>query len=197
MKVNDHRYRMAQKAELDFWRNTEIDPRRPWWYYDRKFLPHLTRCGLAVEVGCGPVPYLLNHNVLFREGYAVDPLILKYAQMVKYHPHRAAACEKALHLITSTRSIVDDFADTTFCLNTLDHVQAPGEFIQELVRITNKRLFLYTDVDKPVDQAHPHNISTDWLETVLREHFFIELIEVGCSWKFKNDIFWFVGRRKE
>ena len=126
MKVTDARYQRAQQVELEWWTNNTWSPHVSWNRYDQVFLPYYGEqfYGLAIDVGSGPVPVLCNHNVFFRTGIAVDPLIFEYEKILKYQLYFT----KMFNRKKSLSSLDSDSADTMFCLNTLDHCADPSLF---------------------------------------------------------------------
>jgi SAM-dependent methyltransferase len=196
-KISNKRFATIQKMELEWWTNTPHDPRRPWWYYDRAFLPFIDGpLGTVADIGCGPVPYFLNHNIIFSTAYAVDPLIFEYWQMDKYSlwPYTKAKSFP----VTDSRQICDESVDTAFMLNTLDHVQDPMFMLNEAYRILvfKGRLFLFVDMDKKPDLMHPHRIDASWLEDELEKRFEHVMSVVRESWKFDNLVMYYIGRKR-
>ena len=86
-----------------------------------------------------------------------------------------------------------------FALNVLDHVQYPRVLLAELIRASRPGgyLFLFVDIDKPPDQMHPHTIKSEWLRNILDRYWQMKLWQIEPSWKFKNDVLYAVGVRKE
>ena len=193
--MND--YRDVQARELGYWVHTPWPPERPWWHYDRKFLPYLSPATIAIDVGCGPVPYLLNHNVRYDAGYAVDPLIFKYLALDRYKMQWCLYGQKIKPM--------DDLgdirikADMVFLLNVIDHVRDPSLFIDQVAYKTAKegRVFVYVDIEKEPDDLHPHKISREWLSQKLFHYFDTIYQHIEKSWKFSNPVFWYVGTRRE
>jgi len=193
VKVDNARYSRAQGNELEWWKNNAYTPFRQWHEYDKVFLPYYPDIpvGQAVDVGSGPVPMLCNHNVFYRHGIAIDPLIHEYAEILKYDLYLTRA-------FTRLDSIVDiktESVDMAFCLNTLDHVQDPQLMVIELGRILRRygKLFFFVDIDKRPDSAHPHAITRDWLAQELLAEFYPILWLEKKSWKFDNQALYFVG----
>ena len=192
--VSDKQFKTVQAHELGYWKSTPYDPTNPWYYYDRAFIPYLHPVDLALEFGCGPVPYLLNHNVRFKKGVAIDPLIVEYCKLRRYGHYWKTS--KIIDVASSARHLPDGYGDVTFALNVLDHVQDPEKFLDLLAAKTKGLLFLFTDVDKPPDKMHPHTIDSTWLWGELGARFREELWLVEKSWKFSNNVVYYIGRKR-
>jgi SAM-dependent methyltransferase len=194
-KISNKRFASIQKMELEWWTNSPHDPRRPWYYYDRVFLPHLDgNLGVVADIGCGPVPYFCNHNVLYEKAYAVDPLISEYMGLGKFNPFY---CRSSFSGFYDVSELCDESVDVAFLLNTLDHAQDPESLLDEIARILVRkgRLFLFVDVDKKPDVMHPHTIDFGWLRHELDGRFERELREIFPSWKFDNRVIYYIGRK--
>ena len=196
MQVSDVRYARAQEVELEWWQNNHYDPYVEWRFYDKVFLSHYPDriATLAVDVGSGPVPFLNNHNVSYNAGIAVDPLIFEYEKILKYDLYNVRSFRRH----TDIRTLVEDCASVVFCLNTLDHCQDPAALIAEMSRILVRdgKIFIYLDIDKPPDPAHPLQITRDWLAHELLAEFEPELWLEKKSFKFQNQVLYFVGRKR-
>lgn len=194
--ISDQQYASVSKNELDWWANARYTPFRQWHQYDKVFMPYypdeVQDC--VIDVGSGPVPILCNHNVFYRRGISVDPLNPEYAKIQKYTKYLT----KSFETVRWTHELEDDIADIAFCLNTLDHVKDPTRFIGSLNRVLRRygKLFLMVDIDKPKDWAHPHTITRDWLAQELLGGFIPMLWLEKKSWKFENQVLYFVGHAK-
>ena len=193
MKIDNARYARAQEVELEWWTNNLYSPFREWHEYDKVFLPYYPNIPVeqAVEIGSGPVPLLNNHNVFYKSGIAVDPLIFEYEKILKYDMYNT----KHFRRHADIRTLVSDCANVVFCMNVLDHCQDPAALIIQMSRILvhGGKLFLYVDIDKPPDPAHPIQIKRDWLAHELLAEFEPELWFEKKSWKFPNQALYFVG----
>lgn len=86
--------------------------------------------GVAVEVGCGPVPVLEQVSGDFI-GIAVDPLIPEYAKTYPIWGWKSLpAAMRAEDL-----DLPDRLADHVLSVNALDHFQDPIQALVEMVRI--------------------------------------------------------------
>lgn len=193
MDISTERYNAIQGFELGYWIGAKAPPNKPWRWYDRVFLDYIPmNCGVAADIGCGPAPYLMNHNVNFKSGVAVDPLIHKYRKLVRYKKYWV----KDVVCIDDVDKIVSKSCDTTFCFNTLDHVLDPQRFVAKLGAITRGRIFFMVDVDKLPDRMHPHEIEYAWVISELNKFFRPEMIRTMPSWKFSNHILYYVGLKQ-
>jgi SAM-dependent methyltransferase len=191
--LTSEQFHAIQVQELGYWQHTHYDPRGPWYYYDRAFLPYLGKMGIVADVGCGPVPYLCNHNLRYDYGYAIDPLIEKYYELEKYDAYRCRACMR----FESTEEVATDLFDAVFVLNTLDHAQNPESLMLEIGRILEPggKLFLFVDLDKPPDNKHPHTITKGWMIEQLSP--FVDMFcKIEKSWKFPNDVLYYFGVKR-
>jgi len=186
-------FQQIQSRELGYWQNTQYAPTGSWYYYDRAFLPYLFDCGIAMDVGSGPVPYLMNHNVRITAGYAVDPLIFDYVKLDRYVPYWKLFGGS----IKPVKSVgdINSKVQTVFMLNVIDHAYDPVLLIDRATSrlVDNGRAFIYVDINKPPDSMHPHRIRADWLLDKLNDHFRTVYRHIERSWKFGNDILWYVG----
>lgn len=188
----------AQKHELEWWTNNNVDPRVPWRYYDLHFIHELQeKFGIAVDVGSGPVSYLHNHNVRYECSCEIDPLTDAYHRIKKFDRYRLLGAGIASNLD------IDDYAffakpDAIFCLNMLDHVQDPIKAMQKIMDLLQDdgKLFLFCDLDKKTDWMHPHRLPIGWFETHVFPHFHSLVCDVEKSWKFSNDVLYYVGRKR-
>lgn len=198
--MDNGEFAKIQLKELSYWRNTPYPPTGSWYYYDREFLPYIDLNYLTVgDFGSGPVPYFFNHNVRYREGWAIDPLIHEYVGITKYKPYydAARADRKTFRVEKRMQGFDYGYFEAMFALNVLDHVQDIDEALYQLARVTRGRLFIYVDVDKPPDPMHPLTVSAELLVSFLNINFDPIYVNVTPSWKFDNDVLYFVGDRKE
>jgi len=166
MKISDEKFAEIQGYELEWWTNTDFSPKESLWErYTEVFEPYLFMFDVVADVGSGPVPYVLSEVVSWGWAWAIDPLIIEYALQDRYRDIWVSR----LRLATSTKYIEGGECDGVFCLNTLDHVQDPGEM---------------------------HRIRKDWLLYALGGYFSALYNKVEPSWKFSNDVFWYVGTRR-
>lgn len=151
--------------------------------------------GRVADVGCGPVPYLLNHNVVFEEGYAVDPLIAKYMMLPKYESYWGL-CGLNIASHESIKTIPE--VDVVFFLNAIDHAQDPWKLLSKVVAKLKHggRLFLFSDVGKPPDAMHPHTIDPKRLQDELKDACDVVYGVIEPSWKFANSVMYYVGNRR-
>lgn len=194
MRITDKRFAEIQGHELAWWANNDVPIESLHERYTKVFAPYFFAFGVVADIGSGPAPYVLSRAVRWIRGWAIDPLIIEYTRLAKYRNAWLAP----LGLATSTRTIGGGVCDGVFCLNTLDHVQDTYEMLSELARITKRggRLFLLVDIDKEPDLMHPHKIKKDWLLRVLEGYFSTLYCKVEPSWKFTNDVLWYIGSRR-
>lgn len=195
------KYDVAQKDELEWWTNYPFNPHWEWNQYDRVFMPYYPTeiQDLVIDVGSGPTPILLSHNVLYRRGIALDPLIHEYGGISKYNKYFTKAVERyaSFEEVGPGGPIQIGSADVVFCLNTLDHVLDPAGLLQKILLVLKRGglFFLFVDVDKPPDRMHPLSISSgelaEWLRPFQRVFSLMQK-----SWKFDNNAYWYVGRAK-
>ena len=185
----------VQKRELAYWASAPYEPTGSWYYYDREFFKFLGDFDKVADVGCGPVPYFLNHNIRYKEAIAVDPLISEYMKIKKYKDYKTW---RKFSTVQNIESVNDGWADAVFALNVVDHVKEIAPFMLDLHRICdgNGKLFFYTDVGKKPDAMHPHNIDVNQMIEWLDDKFYTIYVNVRHSWKFPNDILYFVGEKK-
>ena len=193
--VTEAQFESIQVRELNWWAHFQGDPRVPWQYYDRQFLPFLRKFDIVADVGCGPVPYFCNHNVIFDEAVAIDPLMEGYLRLERYRPYRNGV---TFRIASDTEEICCSYFEGVFAFNMLDHCQDPDFTLGELTRILRRGglLFLFVDVDKEPDAMHPHKINGGGILEWLERRFVVELDVTLPSWKFKNDVMYFVGEKK-
>lgn len=198
MSVSSKEFKAVQTKELGYWKSTPYPATNPWWYYDRKFIEYIPKNYVTIaDVGCGPVPYLMNHNVEFIHGYAVDPLIKEYVALSKYAPYWRLY-GRGIELKQSIDMLPDESMEAVFFLNAIDHAKDPWELLSKVVAKLQRggRLFLYTDINKLPDAMHPHTIDSRKLQTVLeRDLDFVHDI-VEPSWKFPNSVWYLVGDKR-
>ena len=196
--IDEKRFKRIQTRELEWWAHNKFNPEVEWGYYNNHFLGYFKRFGVVADVGCGPVPYFFNPLVAANvdAAWAIDPLIFEYQKIPKY---AAVWADKQYCCAKATTFVGDNHFDAVFALNVLDHVQDTGVFMRELARILvpGGRLFLAVDIDKPTDPMHPHTISGKWLLEWLVERFDVLMFKTENSWKFANDVAWFVGDLKD
>jgi len=191
--IDAARYSQIQGYEFEFWQNNVVDFQVLWGHYLPPFVPHLPKhCGTVVDVGSGPMPFFLSGLFDYDEAWAVDPLIYEYAMLRRYAP-----LYSEFSMRRTIGEIEDQFADTVFALNVLDHVRDPELLIAELGRICKPGglLFFFVDIDKLPDHMHPHRLDGAWTREWIELFFEIVHAEVLPSWKFDNLCLWIVGRR--
>ncbi len=197
LKTSDELYKAIQIKEAGYWQTTSVEPEVEWIHYDKVFKPYLADNHFenVIDIGCGPAPYIFNDLVKCDTRTAVDPLIEFYASLERYQKwwnySYPIACYKNIEQIPSK------FFDAVFCLNCLDHVQDVGAMLDEIYRILapNGYLFIEVDVNKPPDYMHPHSLSAIRLSKSMVPMMKTTLLEsVTKSWKFSNDVFWYVGK---
>jgi len=191
-----------QEHELSWWQNYPFNPRGQWTHYDKvfaKFVPDiLTSMPIRTiaDIGSGPVPYFnnpifLEQDILY---YAVDPLTMKYEKIEKYAKNNVVPYERLIDI----SALQSESIGLTICANTLDHVRDVEEMLYQLYRITSfdGYLLFYVDIEKPPDVMHPHTLNLGWLRASLQTDYAVIYAERAPSWKFKNDVFWFIGRKE-
>lgn len=197
MAISNEAYRIIQIQELGYWTHTPYPPDGPWRHYDKAFIRFLDKHRVAVDVGCGPVPYLFNHNVRYDVGFAVDPLIEKYYKIPRYRKYWDLYGQDVERL-HSLSLLEDGIADAVYGLNVLDHVQDVERLLEEIYRKMAQIgvLYLYVDVGKKPDKMHPHMIDADELLDQLDMLFVDIWYKIQPSWKFDNQVLFYVGGKK-
>ena len=193
--IDAARYSQIQGYEFEFWQNNVVDFQVLWGHYLPPFVPYLPKhCGTVVDVGSGPMPFFLSGLFDYDEAWAVDPLIYEYASLLRYAPLYGE-----FSIRRTIGEIEDQFADTVFALNVLDHVRDPLFTIVEIGRICKPGgyLFFFVDVGKPPDHMHPHTLNGLEVIDMFRPTFEILDVHRARSWKFDNDCLWLIGSRKE
>lgn len=179
----------AQAHELNFWSGFYA-PTEYWWHYDNVFLPYLRwEFKTVVDIGCGPVPYIMNHNVKYVEGWAVDTLMPKYKELEQFSKYLAKP-------FTPCITIPERKFQAVFCLNMLDHVSEPAETIKQVIGACEDWIFFYCDVNKTPDNMHPHSVSVDWLLAELSGFGIVEC-QIKKNRQFENNVIFFVGRKRK
>jgi hypothetical protein len=179
----------AQAHELNFW-SGDTDPEGYWWHYDMVFLPYLYPTFKSViDIGSGPVPYIMSHNVRYVEGWAFDTLTAKYRELHQFDKY-------LIKPFTACETIPQRQFEAVFCLNMLDHVGVPQDVIRRVVEACGDWLFFYCDVNKTPDNMHPHTISVDWVLSEL-SGFNIQVCQIKKNRVFDNNVMFYVGRRRK
>lgn len=192
--VSDAKYAKTQGYELEYWQNAIASPLQSWGFYDTFFSPYYQPYEMIIDVGCGPVPYVLNPILQANVRMISDPLWEEYMKIKRYrHLARGIDC---YYLDITT--VPDIRFDAVFALNMLDHVKDIEDMLYHLHRILKVcgDLYLFVDVDKPPDHLHPHDINKDWLLNRLLVDFQPIFVKTMKSWKFDNDILYYIGRKK-
>lgn len=195
--VESGRFVGIQKHELEWWKNYNYTPWGEWMQYFIKLNFYLRPFESVADVGCGPVPIFCSDVIEYQDAIAIDPLMHKYLTIeryTQYHEGREFGCFERIE------DVSEAMFDGVFCLNTIDHVQDPGPFIAELHRILapRGRLYICVDVEKPPDPLHPHAIHVDWLDEQLGFYTCKTVMrQVVPSFKFENNLYWFVGDKEE
>jgi ubiquinone/menaquinone biosynthesis C-methylase UbiE len=194
--VQDGRFAGIQKHELEWWTNYNYMPWGEWTQYHSKLHMHLRPFRSVADVGSGPVPFFLSGVIFYEDAIAIDPLISKYLSIERYKQYH----DKEFGCFSRIEDVCEKMFDGVFCLNTIDHVRDPTAFISELDRILEPggRLYVCVDVEKPPDPLHPHMIHADWLDEQFSFYTYKTLLrQVVPSFKFQNDLYWFVGDKEE
>jgi len=192
-RITEEKYKQVQRHELEWWRNNHIDVNWLWNTYLDVFEPWLREFECVVDIGCGPMPIFCSPRIQGERWIAVDPLFEEYNSIPYYTKYHSGKIEFA----NEAGQVASNSADGVFCLNALDHVQDPGNMLVHLRRILKPggRLYLFVDIDKPTDPMHLHTIRRDWLLSKLSVLKLIEL-KMNKSWKFANDVMWYVGEER-
>jgi len=191
----------AQERELEWWTNVRnFNPRNAWSHYDSHFSPFLKRkFDCVFDVGCGPVPYFCNCDVVHtRLACAIDPLMPEYQKLDKYKVFRAGfkySIRTSMPDDVTMRTWTIPNPDAIFLLNMLDHAEVPAFTLVRAIELLRKDglLFVFCDIGKEPDLMHPHTLGAASL------HFdgLVDLyMKVEPSWKFDNDVLYYVGRKK-
>jgi len=183
----------AQELEEEWWANTNFNPQVEWSYYLHHFAMHIKPdYDAVIDVGSGPCPFICNPVINSHLRVVVDPLWPRYIRMKRYNQWRCNIHKSHADL----SEVMSGQFNAAFCLNTLDHVKDPLEMVKHLQRIIRPygQLFLFVDVNKPPDRMHPHCIQTEWLVESLSPLARI-CLHVEKSWKFENDVLYYVGKK--
>lgn len=192
--ITQNRFVQIQLAELGYWQHTPWEPMSDWKYYDPRFAPFLRPFNIVADVGSGPAPYIARDIVSCKRGIAVDPLIFEYEKFHRYDKYLARPFER----VKSISQIESGLCDGVFALNVLDHVEDPTSMLGAIAGITDVggRIFFYVDINKEPDEIHPHMIDGEWVINALDTHFVCAMVSIVKSWKFSNDILFYVGDRR-
>jgi SAM-dependent methyltransferase len=177
-KVNEERWRIAQKHEKEHWeqiwkkdfeKRTEVA--KSYWDFHSKILEefiHIERKRRVLKIGCGATPFI--SYITKCEKYALDPLMNYYTSNfeISEEIERIKGIGEAIPL-------PNDYFDVVITTNTLDHVKNPSKVLSEINRILKKRGLLYLTVNchTPLvknykivkellgvgDKFHPHSFS--------------------------------------
>jgi SAM-dependent methyltransferase len=159
IKVDESRWREAQKSEMGFARETAQlgDDFNHWWYsaFENYQAIHNLTLENVLEVGCGPhtnIRLILPH-IRFKNIWLEDPLINYYLKLKKQtrkfrilkinSPMTVSNLVKNNHAFPLPEpleelSLADEIADLCVCINVLDHVRDADLCFQQMRRVLKK-----------------------------------------------------------
>ena len=194
--VEAGRFVGIQQHELRWWADNNYTPWGEWMQYFTKIHLYLRPFASVADVGCGPVPIFCSDVIEYEDAIAIDPLMHQYLTIEKYKQYHK---DKEFGCFARIEDVGGEMFDGVFCLNAIDHVQDPNAFLAELHRILEPggRMYICVDVEKPPDPLHPHTIHTEWLDEQFAFYTYKTVMrQVVPSFKFQNDLYWFVGDKE-
>jgi ubiquinone/menaquinone biosynthesis C-methylase UbiE len=196
---NSWRWKIAQRGEIDRWvRHVQS---KGWKKYNPgcdDFLKHrqgslerrrqlsgidlsqyLNSERLILDIGCGPYSLLGLARVI-----GVDPLIRGYGNIVDLRHDKDTIY---VHSQGEKLPFADNYFDSIWCRNVLDHVQSPGLLIAEAFRVLRAEGYfvLVFDKESAGGVLHPHTeLTPDKVLAQLRQFRFriLEQREVGTEY---------------
>ena len=146
---------------------------------------------VLADVGCGPhgiISGLEFHNAprgtLPRRMYGIDPLMDTYKAYKEYGVLKEGDVIRLITAKGENIPLPDASCDYVFCTNAVDHVEQPGQVIEEAWRICKAggAFCMSMHVVNPawtwlrpilflVDKNHPHHFRTPTILALARRHF--------------------------
>ena len=183
--VSEHRWRQAQRHELDFWEHWRELPAyqglvlNSYWAGERiKFaLPPDFFAGRRVlDVGCGPVGLV---HFLPEAGARVRlyPLLVKYGGCLPLAEPQLSLAAAGEDLPLASASV-----DVCICFNAFDHMRNPQAALAEIHRVLRPHGTLLAMVHSfpawvlPLlwpDRLHPHHWTHQAAARLLNRHFHV------------------------
>lgn len=186
------RWRIAQQGELSWWthrlqtgawraeapttdqfldhRRHGLERRQRAWNVDLS--PYLNADRLTLDLGCGPYSLLGLPRVV-----AVDPLVRGYGRLVDL---RADDTTIYVEAKGETLPFADDYFDTVWSRNVLDHVHRPARLLGEALRVLKPGGYFVLVFDKQSEGGilHPHTaLSPAWVRERSRTSPSFEVLE--------------------
>jgi len=167
--VPEHRWREAQRHELDFWKRWRelpayqgLDLERYWAGELTKFCvePDFFSGRRVLDVGCGPVG-LIHFVPQAAARIRLDPLLPEYAERLPLPEPRLSVAAAGERL-----PLAPDCVDICVCFNALDHMRDPHAALAEMARVLRPGGHLLLMVHSfpawalPLlwpDRLHPHH----------------------------------------
>ncbi len=178
------RWCIAQRGELDWWarelrergwkqwtpdideflrhRQEGLERRKELWGIDLS--PYLNGDRLILDLGCGPYSLLGLPRVV-----GVDPLMRGYGKLVDLRADRGTIYTEAKG---ESLPFADDYFDSIWSRNVLDHVHRPARLLVEAFRVlsANGYFVLVFDKQSRGGVLHAHiGLTPDWVLSVLRQ----------------------------
>ncbi len=193
-EVSSQIYKAAQTSELKWWRDNHIDVYKLWARYLLKFAPFIQVFDRVADVGCGPIPIFCSPFMKTGHNIAIDPNFQDYCN-IDYYVKFWGDCE--IEWFNDVESVSEP-CNAVFCLNMLDHTRSPNDALAQMWRLIapGGLFFMFVDLDRKPDPMHPHTITEDWLRgTTLVSSLTTKLWLTEKSWKFPNQVLYYVGER--
>jgi len=141
--------------------------------------PYLSSERLILDIGCGPYSLLGLPRVI-----GVDPLIHGYGEIVDLRRDK-----DTIYVQSQGEKLpfADNYFDSIWCRNVLDHVQSPGLLIAEAFRVLRAEGYfvLVFDKESAGGVLHPHtDLTPDKVLLFLSNFRFsvLEQREVGTEY---------------
>ncbi len=189
MQVSDKRWKAAQFAEKQWWKNylrkKTAEDYRTWkkGYWERfvRSLPEWAsdRSGLEVlDAGCGPAGIFMYYRKA--RVTAVDPLLPAYEKLPHFSPSDYPNVEFHSQRLEDYRPLTG--FDLVFCINAINHVQDMPRVLGRLHAALRPggKLVISSDVHRykalrrlfrliPGDILHPHQMNEKAFRNALQE----------------------------
>jgi ubiquinone/menaquinone biosynthesis C-methylase UbiE len=142
----------------------------------------------VADIGCGP--YGIIHGILNSgEAFAKRPILIGVDPLMDMYESKIGILRRQenvqLHAAKGeSLPLADASADYVFCVNALDHVEAPESVVKELHRIVKPgglcgvSLHTVTTPFSPVrrflryvDTNHPHHLTVEFVRRLLAKYF--------------------------
>ena len=188
MKTRWNRAQVAEKRFWDKFLNMNYTARPEWRHYFnliKKYVP-IKKDTAILDVGCGA--YGILNGLKTGKRYGIEPLMDFFLSKIKMSKKIKWIAGKGEKLPFKNK-----FFDVIFCINVLDHVEAPEKTLKEINRcLKDKKIFFLTlnCYGLPValfrrflekinfgDPGHPHSYTIKEMEHLLSSNNF-EVVEV-------------------